>query len=203
MSHKDIDTKRMKIESAITETLEKVQNIFNVYDVSVHVIEDKEKIIPETGIGGFTPDSHTIFIYYDLEHENFKKNIKQEIASTLSHEFHHAVRNRTFDWTQDTLLGAMVTEGLADHFDIEMNKGKPKPWSLALSDSKIIEIEKLAGLEFNNREYNHSDWFFGSQEKNIPKWAGYAIGFKIVKEYLQKTNKKASELVSEPAEMFL
>lgn len=193
----------LEVKLAVDEALAKAKGIFNVEDVSVEAKEDPNQVIPETGAGGYTPDSHTIFVYFDSNSDNFRKNVREEIKSTVTHEFHHAIRNRTYNWKEDTLLGAMVTEGLADHFDIEINGAKPKPWSIALNDADLDRIKELATPEFNSREYNHSDWFFGSQERNIPKWAGYAVGFKLVGDYLQRTGKKASALVAEPAKSFL
>lgn len=192
-----------EVQAAVDEALVRVKGIFNVDDVSVVVKEDAEQAIPETGVGGYTPDSHTIFVYYDSSHENLKKNLVAEIKSTVTHEFHHAIRNRTYNWEEDTLLGAMVTEGLADHFDIEVNGGTPKPWALALAGAEFERMKAMAALEFNSRTYNHADWFFGSEVRGIPKWTGYAIGFTLVGDYLQKTGKKASELALEPAESFL
>lgn len=192
-----------QVRSAVEEALSEVKRIFNVEDVSVEIREGPEQTIPETGAGGYTPDSHTIFVYYDSNNENLKENLRDEIKSTVTHEFHHAIRNRTFNWEEDTLLGAMVTEGLADHFDIEVNAGIPKPWSIALNTEELERVKEIASPEFSSRTYNHSNWFFGSQEKEIPKWAGYSIGFKLVDDYLQRTGRKASELVSEPAESFL
>lgn len=191
------------IRAVVEETLARAKNIFGVHDVSFEIIEDPSQAIPETGVGGYAPDSYTITIYYDSSNENFKINWQGEIKSSVMHEFHHAVRNRTYNWKEDSLLGAIVTEGLADHFDIEMNGGKPKPWSVALSDEDFERIAKLASAEFHSYKYNHTDWFFGSESRNIPKWAGYSLGFKLVGDYLKKTHKKASELVAEPAESFL
>lgn len=185
------------------ETLSKAKSIFGVTDVLIEIQEDPSQVIPETGVGGFTPDSNTIFVYYDSNNPNFKDHFREEIKSTVMHEFHHAIRNRTYNWQEDTLLGAMITEGFADHFDIEVNVGKPKPWSVALSTAELEKVKEMAFLEFESREYNHSDWFFGSADRHIPKWAGYAMGFKLVDDYLRKTGKKASELVAEPANAFI
>ena len=197
------DEYEKEVNSAVAEALQKMESIFGVNDVLVKVEENPENTIPETGVGGFTPDSHTIFVYYDTSNTNLKDNLRGKIKSTVAHEFHHAIRNRSFSWKEDTLLGAMVTEGLADHFDIEVNGGGPKPWSVAFADREIEMVRKIAEQEFDSREYNHNEWFFGSEDKNIPKWAGYAIGFKLVGDYLQKTGKKPSILASEPAETFL
>ena len=190
------------IQSIAQKTLEEAKIIFGVSDVSVEVLEDPEQVIPETGAGGFAHNSHLISVYYDLQNENFKNNFEKEIRSTIMHEFHHVVRNRKYDWKKDTLLGAMITEGLADHFDIEVNGGNPKPWSVALSESELSRVLKLAVNEFNSRDFSYEEWFFGLSEKNIPKWAGYSIGFDLVKKYILKSGKKASELVFEPAETF-
>ncbi len=191
-----------EIKLVVEESLTKVKRIFNVEDVSAQVEEDPSQVIPETGAGGSTPDSHTICVYYDSNNKNLRKNFREEIKSTVTHEFHHAIRNRTYNWKEDTLLGAIISEGLADHFDIEVNSGKPKPWSVALTDTELERVEEIATPELNSREYNHADWFFGSKKRNIPRWAGYAMGFKLVGEYLKKTGKKASALVAEPARSF-
>ena len=61
----------------------------------------------------------------------------------------------------------------------------------------------MATPEFNSREYNHDDWFFGPLSRDIPKWTGYSVGFRLVGDYLKRTGKKASELVVEPASSFL
>ena len=97
-----------------------------------------------------------------------------------------------------TIECILVTAGI----DIEVNGGNPKPWSVALSESELSRVLKLAVNEFNSRDFSYEEWFFGLSEKNIPKWAGYSIGFDLVKKYILKSGKKASELVFEPAETF-
>ncbi len=192
-----------EIKLIIEQHIEELKNMFGVDDVFVEIQEDPTKVIPETGAGGYTPDSHQIFFYYDSTNLNFKENIANEVKSTITHEFHHVIRNRTYNWKEDTLLGAMITEGLADHFDIEINNTNIKPWSKALNQEELDLMIKKSQEELYSKTYNHIDWFFGSQERNIPKWTGYSIGFKLVEDYIKKTNKKPSELVGEPAENFL
>jgi uncharacterized protein YjaZ len=189
-------------ELVAAEARTKAESIFGVSDVQVVVEENPDAVIPETGAGGYTPDSHTVFVYIDPNNHNLQNNLEAEVRSTVTHEFHHAVRNRTINWKTDTLLGALVTEGLADHFDLEMNGGKPRPWSLALTGQDLSELKRLAEPEYENRTYDHAAWFFGSEERGIPRWGGYALGFKLVSDYLVKTGKKASELVSAPSADF-
>ncbi|MBU3958149.1 MAG: DUF2268 domain-containing protein [Nanoarchaeota archaeon] len=65
-------------------------------------------------------------------------------------------------------------------------------------------MKKKAQKEFNNKNYNHKEWFFGSKVRKIPKWAGYTIGFNLVGEYLKNNpDKKPSRLFAAKAEEFV
>ncbi len=193
----------IEAENIVKQFLPILEGILNAKDINVAVEENKEKSIPETGVGGFCPDSHTVHIFIDSKLSSLTQNLEKEIKSTLAHEFHHAVRNGSINWETDTLLGAMVTEGLADHFDLQVNKGEIKPWSKTLDEIKLKELMDKAEREFSSRSYNYNDWFFGNEEAGIPKWAGYSLGFKIVEDYLNKTGKKASDLAVVPPELFI
>lgn len=190
-------------ERIAAEALKRAAKVLGPTDLKIIIEEDKGQAIPETGIGGSTPDSHTIFVYLDPENLNLQQNLEREVRSTVTHEYHHAVRNRSIDWQTDTLLGAMITEGLADHFDLEVNGGEPRPWSIALLDDQLEESERKTEPFYENRNFDWGLWFFGSQPDQVPRWAGYALGFKLVGDYLTKTGEKASALVSAPAERFI
>ena len=45
-------------------------------------------------------------------------------------------------------------------------------------------------------------FFNGNKSKNIPRWAGYEMGYFIVTRYMKLTNKKASELIYENVDNF-
>lgn len=168
--------------------------------VDIVFYDNPEGVIPHLGIGGFAPNANLVFISLDPSYQNFNKTISDEISRTLAHELHHAIRWQNPGYGK-TLLEAMITEGLADHFDIELTNTKPQLWDTALTEKQLINFSKRAQQEYHNRNYNHQEWFFGSKEKGIPKWTGYALGFKLVKDYLKRNpDKKASELYSIKAE---
>jgi hypothetical protein len=49
----------------------------------------------------------------------------------------------------------------------------------------------------------HADWFFGT-DPSIPRWTGYAVGFELVRAYLDANpGRRASALVGEPATSFV
>lgn len=189
-------------EIVAVEARKTAESLFGVTDIQVFVEENPDSVIPETGVGGYTPDSHKVLVYIDSNSQSLQKNLETEVRRTVIHEYHHAVRNRAVDWKTDTLLGAIVTEGLADHFDLEVNGGEPRPWSIALTNEQLDSFRSFAKCEYESRKYDHAAWFFGSEEKGIPRWAGYSLGFKIVGDYLSRTGKKASELVFAPSIIF-
>ena len=189
-----------QIESEGRKVIRKVAGRIPLPEVDILVIDNPFGAIPETGVGGFTYNPNLVQVSIDPENKNFKKNFRKEIASTVTHELNHCVRMTKFKYR--TLLDALVFEGLADQFDVEINKTKPPVWAVAVKGKALEKLTARARKEFNNNNYNHADWFYGSKGRNIPRWAGYSIGFKLVGDYLEKNNKLASELVYTPAKKF-
>ena len=193
-----------RISRGVDEVLQRAVSAINATDVTIHVGVDVNQTIQETGVGGSTENPHTIRIWIDPTHPNVIENIESEIRSTLVHELHHAMRNRLYPWP-GTLLDDIVAEGLADHFDIEINGQEPKPWSKALSEEELAAYQKKAQAYFyqQNTEDDYYRWVLGLADDDIPQWAGYALGFKLVGDYLSKTGKKASELVDVKSSVFI
>lgn len=97
----------------------------------------------------------------------------------------------------------MISEGLADHFSIEVYGIDPPIWSLALTGTDLEEWMDTASQTWLNTPYDHAAWFLGTSS-SVPRWAGYAIGYKIVKDYLEANpGVKPSDLFGEPALSFV
>jgi uncharacterized protein YjaZ len=180
--------------------LDQIERELSLPAVDVVIVDDPQSAIPETGVGGSAPTAHLLYIYIDPEFADLQKTLEFEIKSTLAHELHHCARWASIGYGS-TLLEAVVSEGLADHFDIEINGGTPKPWDTAIQGEDLEVLLEKAKPESNSTNYDHAAWFYGSAA--IPRWAGYSLGFKLVGDYMQLTQKKASELVSEPASSFI
>lgn len=190
-----------QIETEFKNSIQKIEKIFPNQKIDIVVYDNPFGTIPEYGIGGYTPYHHLIFISLDPNFPNLKKTISEQFSRTLAHEIHHAVRTKYVGYGNN-LLEALVSEGLADHFDLEINQKKSQLWNTALNEKQLIKFEKLATKEYFNKNYNHDNWFFGS--KNIPKWTGYTLGFELVKNFLQKhPDQKPSTLFSTQAEDFI
>ncbi len=165
------------------------------------VVRDAPTVtIPEIGIGGVAPDRHTIFISLDTAHSRFDHAIRSELARTIVHELHHVARRRA-GCRGRTLWAAIVHEGLADHFSVELYGGDPPLWSLGLPEPALEALTLRAVAEGGDAPYDHGAWFYGTSPAVIPRWAGYAIGWRVVGEYLRRHPALSpSQLVSLPAD---
>ncbi|MFZ3077668.1 MAG: DUF2268 domain-containing putative Zn-dependent protease [Candidatus Aenigmatarchaeota archaeon] len=191
-----------RIMKVARESVKIIKKKIPIPDVDIVFYDNPEYAIPHLGIGGFNQNDNLIFVYLNPKFKNFKKTINDEMIRIIAHELYHIARWKAVGF-RETLLKALVNEGLADHFELEVTNKKPQKWDTALTKKQFGVMKKRAKKEFNNKNYNHEEWFFGSKEKGIPKWAGYTIGFNLVGEYLKKhPGKKPSQLFAAKAEEF-
>ena len=109
--------------------------------------------------------------------------LREQLLKTIYHEYHHAVR-----WDGpgygNSLGEALVSEGLAQVFVHEMMVCPPEPWEAPLSEHEMSHLCKLAYDAFDDEDYSHDAWFFGSE--SLPNWAGYSRGKLLVVRYLDE-----------------
>ncbi len=176
-------------------------NKLSASDVDIIICDDASRAIPETGVGGWAFHPNLLSIYIDPESKNLAERLQSELKSTLAHELHHVTRWRLMGY-QDTLLESIITDGLADHFDIDFNAGSPHPWDVALGDDELEKYLKEASLIWNNQGFDHGQWYLGTS--GIPRWTGYALGFKLVNDYVMKTgDRDPKSLIRLPVTAFI
>ncbi|GMA15844.1 hypothetical protein E5F05_06675 [Deinococcus metallilatus] len=154
--------------------------------------------LPETGVGGYSPLPHWVQVTLTPENPYFMTRWRTEVPATLAHELHHARRWRGPGYGR-TLLEALVSEGLAQHFEAE-ERGAPPPY--AHVDSSLDTLWQRARAELYTPTYNHAAWFFGSEAANLPRWAGYALGYELVRRFLNVEGGNAMSHADAPAELF-
>ncbi|EYB69326.1 hypothetical protein DEIPH_ctg008orf0040 [Deinococcus phoenicis] len=154
--------------------------------------------LPETGVGGYTPTGNWLQITLDPANPRFGTAWRQELGPTLAHELHHARRWRGPGYGQ-TLLDALVSEGLAQRFEAEDREGPP-PY--AHIDAELEPLWQRAQAELDAPSYDHAAWFFGSEAEGLPRWAGYALGYELVRRFLRATDGDALTHTATPAEQF-
>ena len=190
---------------AITKSVEiLIKKIIPPGNIDVVFYDNPGATLKENGIGGYTPCANVIFFSLDPRNPKFREGIKNDLLYTLAHEINHAIRFRT-PIPQETLFEAMITEGLADHFAIEVTgRKKPPAWSMSLTDKQKKEFFKKASREWNRPIYDHNAWFYGSEKEKIPRWTAYALGYDLIASYLKKyPETSASKLISTKASVFL
>jgi len=99
---------------------------------------------------------------------------KSQLEATLYHELHHLLRHQNAGYGLD-LGGAILSEGIATYFE-EIKTGWAPPWSRAQVSEEALEV---ALKEWDNKDYDHSSWFFFG---DYGKWVGYTIGYNLAKD---------------------
>ena len=98
----------------------------------------------------------------------------------------------------------MISEGLADHFAIEVTgRKKPPAWSISLTDKQKERVFQKASREWNRPIYDHNAWFYGSEKEKIPRWTAYALGYDLVASYLKSIPKHQRQNLFLPKLLFL
>ena len=191
-----------KIEAKISTGITNIDNLMSIDNLSIRIVDNPQLVISEIGIGGYNPNTQEVILAIDANFNDLDRTLEENLIPQLAHEVHHAKRRRSVGYG-NTLLQAAVSEGLADHFSIEVTGINPPPWAVALTGTELQSWVDTASNTWNESSYDHNAWFLGT-DQNIPKWAGYSIGFELVKNYLtDNPDKTPSNLHNEPANSFL
>jgi len=175
----------------------------DIRDVNIDISLTSDGTIYGYGIGGFTPDRNTVRISIDPAYAEHPALYETRLPLVVMHELHHAVRWKNPGYGS-TLFEAMVTEGLADRFAVELLDTVPPPWSVALPEDVKPNLRMEADRELSNSSYSHAKWFFG-EGSTYPFWTGYTLGYDLVTAYLdtQPDGVTAGTLVDAPHSLFL
>lgn len=196
------ESQKSDIESVVRGTVDLVNAKMPIENLTIRVRTAPSRTIPEIGIGGFNPNANEVIMSLDPNFGDFSNSVAIEFGPLLAHEMHHAKRRRAVGYGE-TLLEAMVTEGLADSFSVELYGIAPPLWSRALENNELDLLVDVAMETWNDGGYDHDAWFFGTTVA-IPRWAGYSIGFSLVQDYLsQNPSQLPSNLHDEEANSFI
>jgi len=205
LASKDLQPYEAQLRSLSASAISAAEKIIALGDIDIVLYDNPEGTIKDlAGIGGYCPLANTIFISLDPRREGFRESIENELSYYIVHEIHHAMRFRT-PIEKETLFEAMISEGLADHFAMEvMGRKEVQPWARALPQDQKETILKLASDVWHEPTYDHAAWFYGSKSESIPRWAGYTLGYDLVHTYLTShPDAQASSLISVDAAVFL
>ena len=142
------------------------------------------------------------------------ENNLKKLPAALAHETNHNVRYQFIKWTNDITLGEMlVGEGLAENYATAIyGEEFLGPW-VAKTDPELLPLIKeiiYDGLNATGFE-NITAYLYGDEmarmqhfpEAGLPYCAGYAVGYHLIRYYLQKTGISIEEATILPHEEIL
>lgn len=165
------------------------------------VVQASQHVIPEIGLLGQCYQPDVVYLSIDPENRNLSRAFDTEFIAALGHELHHAMRHRGPAYG-DTLGQALVSEGLACHFETELRAGEAPFYAKAFDTSELEVFFAKAKGELHERPYDHRAWFFGSDSSGLPRHIGYSLGFWLVDRYIESRGIPASQLWDSPPEEF-
>jgi uncharacterized protein YjaZ len=164
------------------------------------VLGDPPKLETQGGYTGFGGMPGLVMVLGWPTDENLPK-----LPAAGAHELNHNVRFlfEPFHPMETTVGQYIVAEGLAEAFAAEIcGQENVGPWATALSADQVEAVtprfrESLEVKGFNHiRGYIFGDWAAeksGYEPVGLPDFAGYTVGYEVVRAYIDRTGKTAAE----------
>ena len=186
------------LNTCLTETYAKASMLMNLPSLDI-IVKAGTQVIPEKGHLGYSPEPGIVYITVDPKNLSFCSNHNNSLERMFAHELHHAAR-----WAGPgyglSLGEAIVSEGLAGHFTLELFGGEPEPWE-CLNEVEVQSHILRTRKDWDRTDYDHNAWFYGTS--NLPRWLGYTVGFNLVTRFLlANPHLRASTLTNVNAKEF-
>lgn len=147
--------------------------------------------IPEDGIGARTYNSRFIVFVIDPRQARLTEDIAFE---SLCHEMSHSLRWEKLPEHGTTLFHDMILEGLAVALEekalADTNREQQQYFLTQMqttSDTMIKNIIAELESKLHSGDYDYLKTFF-TGDNSLPRWAGYRVGYYLVKKYLEQTS---------------
>lgn len=174
---------KTKIWEVVKKEYEALRNEWEGPEAFIYIFpvnERNELIMNE--LGGKTGISFKEKVFLFVSHQTKLSGIR----ALLTHEYHHTCRlhqlNR--DERELTLLDSIIVEGLAEFAVYErFGASELGKWTNMYHKEELQLIwEQIFDerLFLRGKDY-HSIYLYGSESRQIPQWAGYALGYELVK----------------------
>ncbi len=160
------------------------------------------------GVLGFSLGANATLLFV-WPRGDWKANLRYNVV----HEYAHLVRNLLFPRgiaggrlvymkTQqpETLLDAMVAEGISDCFAQECLDGARPRWMDTQDESGLMKMWPRIHRRFGISDMTEIRRFLFGDGDRVPAWTGYALGYKIARRYMDlNPDTTMRRLVSMPA----
>lgn len=198
------------IQDAIQRAEEYVSSSFTAFDYSVDILVARptlmQGIIPEDGICGRTFNSRLITIVIDNEQAPVNGD---RVFETACHELSHSLRWGKVHEYAETLYDEMILEGLAVAFEERALKDNDITDAqfflhtiLETTQEQYDQMIKVLQPVYSDTRFNYDEIFY-SGNANVPRWAGYRLGYYYVMRYLDATGLSIEEATLDSYKEFL
>ena len=188
------DTDVTAIRRAVKSAGIFVSGVFRSFDYDLDLIvvssSPTTPTIQQDGIGGRTYHSRLIVVALDKSQHVPSEDF---IFETVCHELSHSLRWEKVPEFAETLFDSMIMEGLAVVLEEQaMNQSDYELRQFFLTEIRRTELKEISTMmttlrnKFDNTEYDYETIFFSGNDL-LPRWAGYKLGYYLVKRYLSKT----------------
>lgn len=163
--------------------------------VSVH---DSTFVGEDTGFGGVSYGPQSFALYVDHASESLRLNTRRNAASTVVHELHHCLRQRSCPFRPRDQLCAgsvLVLEGLAVHCEEFLGFGDSILVRGVGSEMVRPLMNKIAPII----DDPDAEWAWIYRQNGLPKYpAMYPMGYYLVEPYLKAHHRNSIEAVDVP-----
>lgn len=191
---------RPLLQKLSERSIARVKEALPIDNVEVVLYVNPRNTIPEVGVAGISPCGALALIALDPSNPNFHGAIEEELPATIAHELHHCLRWQGVGFGE-TLLEVLVTEGLARDFERAF-RGNRLPSYQPLFRDELSTLWEKAREELDSSAFSYQDWFFGSKDRGIPRFLGYALGLWLVDTYKARTGHSGTALLDVQAKEF-
>jgi len=179
---KEVKTEiKLKIKKVIFETIKDCSDIILNDKIKVFAFQTNDHFITYKmgGSSGFCTNSGVVIIFISLN--NFTQI---GLKNTLAHELAHAV-NPFYDMENMSIGQGIIFDGLAENFrENRIDKTKSVIVSTLKKEEALELFDKIKSKLDSKNLNDYYELFFGVGK--YPLWAGYAVGYYLIKEYLSK-----------------
>lgn len=184
--------------AAFTAYAEKIQLEKIIFGLYLADMSATPQLQGYTGFGGIPGWIMTVYGSANAH------NLERVEAATV-HELHHnivgAARPQDSNMMQVTVGDYMVMEGLAESFSAELyGADKVGPWVSDFDEANLQTTKAIfkSGLDVSG--FNEvRRYIFGDPELGLPPSAGYALGYRVVQAYLERTGRRVVDTTFVPA----
>jgi len=163
--------------------IDTTSKVIPVVNVDFRVMVFPERTIPQIGMSGVGPNGKQIYILLDPAHPKLDEAINTHIIQTIPHEYHHTLRHRNVSFSQ-TLFEALISEGLACHFAIEVCKTDTPQYCKGNNNQELEYWKTQASKCWFSSDYDYFDWFVGRTKPEILVMPLVFRWLKITRNYI-------------------